>query len=66
MMGILVGIVAAVVIGGIASDWHPDVGGALGITILIYVLGGLGFVVGLFGSFICVFKTLRATSKAMT
>lgn len=50
-VGMLVGIAMAFVIGGAASDWHPDVGGALGISALAFVLGAVGLAVGLWLGF---------------
>ena len=50
LVGAFVGLAIGFLIGGYASGWHPDVGGALGIGVLCFVLGAAGLAFGLWVS----------------
>ena len=47
VVGMCIGVAIAIVVGGAASGWHPDVGGALFIGILSLLLGTGGLAMGL-------------------
>jgi len=49
--GVVLGVALGYVIGGFATGWRPDVGGAMLISFLCLLLGTAGFAGGVYGAF---------------